>query len=236
MIKKFLKSYKSIIFLNGTLPSFEFLKKLKLNVLKIAADGAYDKMSSQNIIPDIVIGDRDSSIMPWKENGSSIKYIYEKDQNSTDFEKCIKFAKSSNLCPSLVLGINGGEIDHILANAKTFLKYSQKNKAENLFFLDTYFLNSKENSLKKYGVKFGMVLNNSKSKYIFNDLFPNELISFIGNNFTISTKGLRWELLNQRFSNNSSLPIRNENLSKTVEIEVHKGKVLAIFDITKFFY
>ena len=79
-----------------------------------------------------------------------------------------------------------------------------------------------------------MVLN--KKKYIFNDLFSNELISFIGNNFTISTKGLKWELINQRFLKNSPLPIRNENLSNTVEIEIHKGKVLAIFDITKFFY
>ena len=40
----------------------------------------------------------------------------DKDQNSSDFQKAMKYLESQNLLPTIILGISGGYIDHILNN------------------------------------------------------------------------------------------------------------------------
>ncbi|HEU64563.1 MAG: hypothetical protein KR126chlam4_00858 [Candidatus Anoxychlamydiales bacterium] len=215
MVHKILNSYKSIIFLNGDFPNKKLFDFIDLNVTIIAADGASDKLKNYSINPNFNIGDGDS--IGEKKSNSFIKIL---DQNKTDFEKAIIFAKKLNLLPSLVLGFGGGEIDHIIGNAQIMTKYSDKKE---LFFLDTY------PTINGFGTKLGVVLNNE-----FNiKLNIGSTITIIPfKESLITTQGLKWDLKEKRINSNF-FSLRNYNISKIVTFKLKKGRALIILDITK---
>lgn len=204
---KIINSKKSIISLNGS------IKKRLLNLLKkdipiIAADGAHNKLKKLNISPTYTVGDGDSYKTP--------DYIYP-SQDHTDFEKSISFAQKHSLLPSLVIGISGGEIDHILGNIQTLLKHG---KNQSLFFLDTY---------GKTGLKLGIPIIDDK---ILINIKKGSLISiFSPEKSLITTKGLKWELEKKHLQINGILPIRNISVSDKIEVSI-KGKIVLIIDIT----
>jgi thiamine pyrophosphokinase len=207
-MKKLLNNHKSIILLNGKIDEkiFPFIKK---DVPIISADGSYLKTK---LIPNYIIGDFDSSFFK-----NDKKFIKKENQDITDFEKAILFSKEKNLFPSLVLGINGGEIDHILGNINILFKYCNYP----IYFLDTY---------KKYkiGVKIGTIINKKKWK-----LKKDITISFFSyfNNF-VKTKGLFWELSNVLDENFFSL--RNKNKEINLEFLKIEKPLLGIFDISNY--
>ncbi len=213
MVEKILNSHKSIIFLNGSIPE-KILPYINMQVTLLAADGAVHKMKELSIVPSYIIGDGDS-VGP-EANCSFIKI---EDQSTTDFEKCILFAKEKALLPSLVLGVSGGEIDHILGNAKALLKHGDKSS---FYFLDTYMKDNKR------GVKLGIPLRDEKITLSLKEKSTISLISF--NNAYIKTKGLFWEM-DGAIDPNGVLSLRNINASNFIEIDVKKSALL-IVDIT----
>jgi len=217
-MKNIINSHKSIIFINGNFLEKKILNLINTKVPLIAADGACKKLYKLNLTPTYVVGDADSYN---KKLNKKIINIKISNQDSTDFEKCISFAKKNNLLPSLVLGMNGGEIDHILGNAQVMLKYCNN---FSLYFLDSYKIN------KKTGIKLGIPLNKEKLKIKIKTKSVISIIFF--QNTTITTKGLKWELKNKMLHMDDILALRNINISKNVEIEIKKGKALLIFDIS----
>ncbi|NGX48576.1 MAG: hypothetical protein K940chlam5_00164 [Candidatus Anoxychlamydiales bacterium] len=215
MVHKILNSYKSIIFLNGDFPNQKLFDYIDLNTVIIAADGASDKLKDCLIKPNYNIGDGDSI----RENKSN-SFIKILDQNKTDFEKSIIFAKKLNLMPSLVLGFSGGEIDHIIGNAQIITKYSEK---QELFFLDTY------PTKNGFGTKLGVVLMKE-----FNiNLSPLSTITIIPfEESIITTKGLKWNLKDKTIDS-SFFSLRNYNTSNEVIFKLSKGRALIILDITQ---
>ncbi|NGX34749.1 MAG: hypothetical protein K1060chlam1_01103 [Candidatus Anoxychlamydiales bacterium] len=216
MVQKILNSYKSIIFLNGEIPNKKLFDYINLNVPIIAADGASNKLKNYLIEPTFNIGDGDSI-----GNNKPNSFIKILDQNKTDFEKSIIFAKNLNLLPALVLGISGGEIDHTIGNTQIIMKYSDDNS---LFFLDTY---HQKNSIK---AKLGIVLNKKEFNLKLNENSIITIVSF--EESVISTKGLKWDLKNKNMNHNY-YSLRNYNTSKEVLFKVSKGKTLIILDITQ---
>lgn len=213
MVEKILNSHKSIIFLNGAIPE-KILPYINMQVPLLAADGAAHKMKELSIVPSYIIGDGDS--VGSEANASFIKI---EDQSTTDFEKCILFAKEKGLLPSLVLGMSGGEIDHILGNAGALLKHGDKSS---FYFLDTYIKDNKQ------GVKLGIPLRDEKITISLKEKSTISLISF--NNAYIKTKGLFWEM-DGVIDPNGVLSLRNINASNFIEIDVKKS-ALVIVDIT----
>lgn len=196
-----LNSHKSIIFLNGIIPEADFIK---IDVPLLCADGAAKRIKFSF---DYILGDMDSY---QKQDEKIIKNF---DQNFTDFEKALFFVKKKKLFPSLVLGINGGEIDHIIGNIQIMLKYIE---------IPSYFLDSYDN-----GWKIGIPI---KGKKVLKTK-KNSLISIITMEKTIlSTKGLKWELRKDLLDPNGMMSLRNETMLDTIEINVLKGKVLIILD------
>lgn len=90
-------------------------------------------MQEYNLSPTYIVGDGDSYTQ--QQGHGQAKMIAHEDQNFTDFEKCIAFARDVNLLPALVLGMSGGEIDHVLGNMQALVKHGQ---GKDLYFLDTY--------------------------------------------------------------------------------------------------
>ncbi|QVL56886.1 MAG: thiamine diphosphokinase [Simkaniaceae bacterium] len=208
MIENLLSSYLSVIVLDSKALSKQILQKMRKDVPIIAADGAARWLQS-----DYIIGDIDSLSVS-SSNGAQVICVSE--QETTDFEKCMRFAEERNLLPSLVLGISGGEIDHVLGNIQALLKHA---KNHSFFFLDDY----------QEGVKIGLPL--TKGNYRA-QVKPNATISILPFYLcTLTTKGLFWELENQALTPDGLNATRNRAIQDTVEFHIIEGKALVIIDI-----
>lgn len=195
-----LEAYRSILCLDGTLPEPHFFQS-KLPI--IAADGAANTLLEMGIKPDIVIGDLDT-FEP--ELHPSIKTFYHEDQNFCDYEKSLQYLKKHNLLPCVVVGVNGGYLDHILNNINIFLQY-------NLVFYapPLYGELIKEYSTKTYNLP----------------LYTK--ISLIGiPEATVSSQGLQWELTQANFSFPGKNSCFNRTTQEKIQITVHTGQVLAL--------
>ena len=215
MVQQILKSCKSVIFLNGQLPELRYYGDIIKYKIKIAADGAANKVITQGITQlDYVIGDLDSFI--YNEHLLVKQMIKIDDQDSTDFEKCMDFVMRKKLSPTLVFGIGGGEIDHVSNNLFSMCN----NPLSDIMFLD----------INDYSTKLGLLIVN---KHFTINLLLNSKISLIPYpSALVKTNGLKWELQKQWLDNRKFISARNYNVSEKVKIDVIEGKLLVITDVS----
>lgn len=200
MIELLLSTYRSVIALDCK----EAIRvKLREGIPIIAADGA-----ARWIQADYIVGDGDSH--------DNEKLIRISDQDTTDFEKCIGFAKEKDLLPALVVGVSGGEIDHILGNVQVLLKHA---RGQSLFFLDPY----------PEGLKIGIPIEKGTFQTIVKDEATVSILPF--GSCTLSTQGLVWELKDQILTPEGLLAIRNRAREKEITFHVAEGKALVIIDL-----
>lgn len=200
MIHTLLSSYRSVIALNSkeiqTIP-------IRSGVPVIAADGAACWIKA-----DYVVGDGDSF------KGRNL--ILMPDQNQTDFEKCITFATKNRYLPALIIGMNGGEIDHVFGNMQVFLKYVNKGS---LFFLD--------GSAGQFKIGIGLEKGTFRTQ-----IRPEATVSLFSFGLCeLTTEGLVWELTNERLVPNGLLALRNRAKGNSMTFHVSKGKALAVLDV-----
>lgn len=155
------------------------------------------------VFPDLITGDLDSIQPALLENHS---FLHLPDQGSTDYQKTMHYLQTHDLLPAIVVGINGGYLDHILNNIN--------------IFMDT-------NCLLYSPPLKGFVVN---EKLRVNFILPVQTkISLIGiPEVVLSSEGLKWELKHSHLS----FPGKNScfNRTKTAEIslEVHQGAALVL--------
>lgn len=194
------KIYRSILCLSGNLPDKSFFG-LPLPV--IAVDGAANILDRIGITIHTIIGDLDSVDPLVCEKYYS---VYMDSQDYSDFEKALEYLKSNNFLPSIICGVNGGYVDHILNNINIFAN------SESIFF---------DPPIIGYAVKAGAAKSFTlpiKSK-----------ISIIGfGNALASTSGLRWELNKYNLSFPGPTSCFNRTISDTISISVHEGVVLVM--------
>lgn len=187
--------FKSILCLNGYLPSPSFFKG---DLPIIAADGAANNLMKIGIIPDVAVGDLDSLEPQYKKQ---LKTHYYYDQNLCDYEKSLLYLEKQQLIPTIVTGINGGALDHILNNINIFIKTG------NLLYAPPL---------------WGYTLR-AQEKKIF-ELSPNTKISIFGiPEVVISTQGLKWNLSQQHLSFPGNSSISNKSVKEKIVLEIHKG-------------
>lgn len=126
-----------LIILNQSLNN-DFDRFWAASKLRLVADGAANQLHSHNhlLTPDFVIGDFDSisdKILDYYK--SKCKVLQITDQDSTDFQKCIKKileieqtrAVTVDRSPSLfALGALSGRLDHTISCLNTLLKFPHK--------------------------------------------------------------------------------------------------------------
>jgi len=194
------QNYKSVLCVDGDLPQKEFFLNCK-NLPIIAADGAANKLIIMGIKPDLVIGDLDG-INPILIR--ELKTLHVPDQDSSDFQKCLKYLKENTLLPSIILGINGGFLDHILNNINIFME------TENILYAPPI---------------LGQVIHGETTW----SLPINTKISILGiPNANISTKGLRWEVSDYDMSFPGTTSCFNQTVKNEITITVNSGKVLVL--------
>lgn len=211
-LNKHFDSIKSVLCLNGEIPSKDFFMR-HLNLPLIAADGAANTLIRMGIMPTLIVGDLDSldsAIIP-----NFVEILHISEQSSTDCEKCLITLKERVLFPCLIYGATGKESDHTLYNLSVLDEYSQYHK---IIIHDSAY-KSKE--------KYGIFVSDS----LMGDLKLGSKISFLS--FTpsiISTKGLTWELNNLNLSAKKA-NLRNSIKSNPFEVIIHSGNVLVLFDL-----
>jgi thiamine pyrophosphokinase len=198
-----LGTYRSLLCLSGTLPERDFFSHFDLPI--IAADGASNLLLGKGIAADVVIGDWDSAKGPFAEK---TKKIVIRDQSSSDFQKALKFIQENGLSPPIVLGVNGGYLDHILNNVGIL---------------------SQTNALGYMPPNLGFAI---RRFFALNLPIGTKLSLFAMPSGKINTRGLRWELEHQelRFPEYSSC--FNRTVAERVEVDVYEGIIFLVIYLT----
>jgi thiamine pyrophosphokinase len=195
------KGYKSILCLNGELPEAPFFKGINLPV--IAADGAANSLHDLGVKPYFIIGDLDSVVPSLLKNTD---FLHLPEQNSNDYQKTMAYLKEKNLLPSIVVGINGGYLDHVLNNINIFMN------SDCLLYAPP---------LK------GFVLKTNKKMEL--SLPKNTKISLLGiPTAAVSSTGLKWELNKSPLSFPGNNSCYNRTNLEKVHLEVHQGNLLVL--------
>ncbi|AMP93391.1 thiamine diphosphokinase [Legionella pneumophila] len=195
------KDYRSILCLNGDLPAPSFFHNKRLPV--IAADGAANVLCNQGIFPDLITGDLDSIQPALLENHS---FLHLPDQGSTDYQKAMDYLKTNDLLPAIVVGINGGYLDHILNNINIFM----------------------ETNCLLYSPPIKGFVVKEKLKVNFTLPFQTK-ISLIGiPEVVLSSDGLKWELKRSSLSFPGKNSCFNRTQKSEISLEVHQGAALVL--------
>lgn len=128
---------RAIIFINGNLSDLSQAKKIiKKNDYLIAVDGGVKHILKLGLIPNIVIGDFDSTPKNILKNigrtqrsapTKIIKYPRKKDK--TDFELAIDYCLGKKFKEIIVFGLLGDRIDHLIANIFLLAKIQTENQS-----------------------------------------------------------------------------------------------------------
>ena len=199
----------TLIFLNGDPPSEEVISYfLKESNYIIAADGGANYLKSADLCPDVIIGDLDSvkkeTLSFFRER---VKIIKIRDQNTTDFEKCLLYCVREKRKKVIVFGISGDRIDHTLNNFSILKRYYRK--------LDIRLISG----------DFEMFFINKKITFPYR---KKEIVSLLGmpKAVKINSKGLKYKLKDLDLEFGIKEGALNESTSSRVSIDFKSGNLL----------
>lgn len=176
----------------------------------VAADGAANSLVEMGIVPDVVIGDMDSveSRLVHKLS-KSIEFLHVADQESTDFEKALRYCSGKSWRHVVVLGMHGGDLEHTLNNWSVLMRYG---RSISLIQLE--------------GTRTAIPIYDA----VTCPLTIGEVISIIPQHaVTLTTSGLQWNLNKEELHFGSREGARNRVTSSNVELLVHEGSMLLFF-------
>lgn len=204
------EKFSAVIFLNGLVPDKSFFDMMP-DIPIICADGAAQKISNLANKIDFIVGDFDSfDSMTSASCFNSSELIKIDEQETNDFEKCLKFALDKSYNNILICGFHGGELDHTLNNWSVFKRFAS---IMNLCVYDA----------NRYGISV-----NHSFKANFN---LNENISIIPQpEIKLITTGLKWNLNNEALALGIREGARNRVISHTQTFEIIDGSAFLFFE------
>lgn len=193
--------YKSLLCLDGDLPDRNFFKQFDLPI--IAADGVANRLTALGIQPTLIIGDLDSV---YPQILAEYPFIHVPCQNSNDYQKALQYMEAQDLLPAIIVGIQGGMLDHVLNNINIFMQ------GDNLLYAPPI---------------CGIVLKENTSREL---LLPLETkISLIGiPTAMVSSQGLQWELERAQLAFPGQSSCFNRSILPTIKLEVLQGDALLL--------
>lgn len=197
--------------LNGDLPTHEVLRPfLSRKIPVIAADGAAWSLKDLQINPNIIVGDLDSlkSKPDYETSFRNSEIIERPDQNSNDFQKSLVLIADRNLAPVMVVGMQGGDLEHSFNNWSVAIKLG---KQFELWIM--------EGNRAGIGIFGGGLIKASSEKDKIVSLIPQP-------EAVLSTEGLFWPLKKERLALGYREGARNEIADKDFSVEVHSGSLM----------
>ena len=205
---------RTLILANGTPPSRDLAQRLAASSdLILATDGAAHSAAALGISPDIICGDFDSVR---KETAQSelpdAEWVPTPNQSRTDLEKAILLAQSRGATSLLILGANGGRIDHALANFALLLRYHT-----------AILLRIVEDGAEVWAVSGGLAVP-GESRF---RTLPGDTVSLISLDgaASVSVSGVRWPLTDCNLPL-GTLGVSNEATGEEVTVTVRGGAIL----------
>jgi thiamine pyrophosphokinase len=187
--------------LNGKIPSSDFFKVALPSGLPIyAIDGAANSLNKIGVAPTLILGDLDSVI---DEVAKQYPTLCLPDQNFSDLQKSLLYLEQNDMLPTIMVGIDGGCIDHILNNINIFVECGS-------IFVTEYMV--------CYAVRDNITLRNPLRTKISLFGIPSA---------RVSSHGLKWELHNADLAFPGQTSCFNRTNSETLTLNVHSGTVLA---------
>lgn len=211
---------RAIIICNGNRPKRQVIKRYLLpSSTIICANGGTKHALALGYTPDIVIGDHDSlpSSIKKKLANEKIKWMtYPRDKDETDSELAIQYAIKQKFKEIVVFGTYGSRIDHFLATL--LLIGEQKANMSKLFPTEIKII---EGNQEIYVVTKKLLLKGEVGDYV-------SLIPLKGDVLGITTKGLLYQLDNDKLLYGKTRGVSNELTKPQAEISIRKGILLAI--------
>jgi thiamine pyrophosphokinase len=206
---------RAIIFANGNLPDVKIARDLlQPDDFLIGVDGGTVHIFNMGLIPNVVIGDLDSTPEPTlsKLTSSDIEInLYPADKNETDLELALSYAIDSGYQEILLLAALGGRLDHALSNISLLadprlleLNARMDDGVEELFFC--------RDQVQVRGSSGDIV----------------SLIPWGGAVAGIITENLKWPLRAETLLPYRSRGISNEMLAEQASIKIESGLLLVI--------
>jgi thiamine pyrophosphokinase len=175
-------------------------------VLFIAADGGANSAAGLGLEPDIIIGDLDSYTV---KDSESARVIRDPDQETNDLEKALNLARSESAAEVIIFGATGKRLDHTLKNLSVLKQFHEafqsiliRDRYADIFLADSPFV---------------------RSLPLFT---PVSLYPLSGRVEGITTRGLKYPLIDGFLENGIRDGSSNLTIEKTVEIVYKKGDLL----------
>ncbi len=197
------------IFGASEIDDYSYYEKIDYNgSFIICADGGTKHTKRLNLVPDILLGDFDSSS---DFNDYKNKITYPKEKDDTDLGLAINYASLNGYKDCIAIGCLGNRLDHTYANI-SLLKYAY-DKGVKLELIDentkVFLVNGKKEILKE--------------EYKYVSIFP------FGNNVKgVTLTGFKYPLDNHMLSMEYPLGISNELIENKGIIEVSDGFLIVM--------
>jgi len=202
--------YDAVVCLNGDIPDIDVFESYASLPL-IATDGAAAQLLDIGVGADFIVGDLDSvpiSILDAVRGTTEI--IPDPDQDSTDFEKALRFASTQLWGRLLIVGVHGKEMEHTLNNWSVLMRNAQ------MMTLSAY--------------ERGRVAIPVFNSFMFEST-PDELLSLIPQpSARITTSGFVWPLTDEMLTLGVREGARNRSVEGPVSVELHEGSLLFFCD------
>jgi thiamine pyrophosphokinase len=180
----------------------------------IAADGGVAEARRLGLRVDVLVGDLDSAApedVAWVEAGGGTVERHPRDKDATDIELAIARAVEHEVGRVVVIGGDGGRLDHLLGNVHVLA------------------------SPRWSGVEVSALLGDATLTVIRDEAelagAPGSLVSLFAVGSTahgVTTEGLRWALADGDLGPATSLGISNEFVGARARIRVRDGVVVAV--------
>lgn len=161
---------RAVVIGNGDIKSYEYIKsKLRHDDYIICADGGLKHTDGLGVVPDIAIGDFDSS-----QRREGVKaYVYPTRKDYTDGELAVRYALDKGFNDIVMLAMTGTRLDHTITNITLM------SLGEGICLIDD------DNELRI--VKTSLTLKDCKGKTL-------SIIPIYGNMEGVTTSGLEYPL------------------------------------------
>lgn len=179
----------------------------------VCADYGIKNFIDLEILPDLIIGDLDSSDEECKKfiEDKKIKLIkLNTRKDFTDSESALSYLIENKYDEITLLSVTGSRLDHTLSNIFLLEKYFDKAKIKIV-----------DNNNEIYYIEEGEYI-------LYKDNYKYLSIISISDKILLSSQGLSYEVKNSTINRAASLGVSNEIIDEKAKIILHKGKALII--------
>ena len=201
---------KALIIGNGDRPPGEILRSLASGAdLVICADGGVHAARDLGVVPDVIIGDFDSSVDEVRRGFKGARIIESSDQNYTDLDKALFHAKKEGVTEVILTGVLGRRLDHQLSNLSSAERFviDFPIALVDAYGCGIFVASSRQDGKEKIETFAGQTIS---------------MFSFCGARGVV-TRGLRYPLLNEELQFGKRVSISYVALEDCLEISLSEG-------------